>query len=173
MANRNSIIAQSIATNGVLTVTPWSKALDQLEKAGKYWLATVNSEGHPHVMPVFGVWLNGRLYFTSNSTTHKAKNISHNPRCVISTTGITLDLIIIGEAVKVIGEARLRRVAQLYNSKYGWHLKVQDGAYLADFGAPSAGPPPYELYEVAPISAFGLGIEVPYGATRWRFSKEG
>jgi hypothetical protein len=58
----------------------------------------------------------------------------------------------------------------LYSSKYGWQLTVRDGAYLADYGAPSAGPPPYELYEVQPVTVFGLGTEEPFGATRWQFS---
>ncbi|HKV01766.1 MAG TPA: hypothetical protein VJQ26_06560, partial [Ktedonobacteraceae bacterium] len=40
---------------------------------------------------------------------------------------------------------------------------------LRHHGAPSAGPPPYEVYEVIPVTVFGLGTDKPYGATRWRF----
>lgn len=72
--------------------------------------------------------------------------------------------------MKVRDEAELQRIAGLYASKYGWHLKVHNGAYLADYGAPSAGPPPYELYKVQPVTVYGLGTEEPFGATRWRFS---
>jgi hypothetical protein len=46
-------------TPGVIAVTPWAEAREQLEQAGKYWLATVGPNGGPHVMPVFGIWLEG------------------------------------------------------------------------------------------------------------------
>jgi hypothetical protein len=121
-------------------------------------------------MPVFGVWSDGALYFTSGEAARKAKNLARNPRCVITATGKSLDLIVEDKAVKVRDEARLQRVAKLYASKYGWHVTVQDGAYSADYGAPSAGLPPYELYEVRPDTVYGLGTDEPYGATRWHFS---
>ncbi len=170
MADREPAVEQSIATNGVKTVTPWTEARKQLEQASKYWLATVNLNGQPHVMPVFGVWLESALYFTSGQAVRKARNLAHNSSCVITASGEKLDLIVEGVAVKVRDEARLRRVAERYVSKYGWRVTVREGAYFADYGAPSAGPPPYELYEVRPATVFGLGTDEPYGATRWRFS---
>ena len=170
MVNSEPLVEQSIATNGVLTVTPWAEAREQLEGAGKFWLATVKPNGQPHVMPLFGIWSAGTLYFTSGVAARKARNLAQNSHCVITAAGKTLDLVIEGEATKVRDETELQRVAELYASKYGWHLRVRDGAYLADYGAPSAGPPPYELYEVQPVKVFGLGTEEPFGATRWRFS---
>ena len=164
------LVEQSIATNGVATITPWSEAREQFELVDKYWLATVRPDSRPHVMPLFGIWFGDVFYFTSNSAARKARNISQNSHCVITAAGKTLDLVIEGEAVKVRDEDDLHHVAGLYSSKYGWHLEVNDGAYLADYGAPSAGPPPYELYEVRPVTVFGLGIEEPFGATRWTFS---
>lgn len=170
MPSREPVVEESIATNGVLTVTPWAEAREQLEGAGKYWLSTVGPNGQPHVMPVFGVWLEDALYFTSGAATRKARNLAQNSHCVITAAGKKLDLVVEGEAVKVHDEAKLQLVAGLYSSKYGWRLKVRDGAYLADYGAPSAGPPPYELYELRPVTVFALGTEEPFGATRWRFS---
>jgi hypothetical protein len=35
--------------------------------------------------------------------------------------------------------------------------------------APSAGPPPWDLYELTPTTVFGLATAEPNGATRWRF----
>jgi nitroimidazol reductase NimA-like FMN-containing flavoprotein (pyridoxamine 5'-phosphate oxidase superfamily) len=170
MANREPVIEQSIATNGIKTVTPWTEASEQLEQASTYWLATVKPNGQPHVMPVLGVWLDSALYFTSGEAARKARNLARNSHCVITAAGRNLDLVVEGEAVKVRDEAELQRVADRYASKYGWRVTVRDGAYFADYGAPSAGPPPYELYKVQPATVFGLGTDEPYGATRWRFS---
>jgi hypothetical protein len=44
------------------------------------------------------------------------------------------------------------------------------GAYrLETHGAPTAGPPPYEVYEVIPKTAFGFNTDLSFGPTRWHF----
>ncbi len=53
------------------TATPWSKALERLENPEKYrtyWLATVRPDGRPHVVPLLGLWLDGRFYFLTGET---------------------------------------------------------------------------------------------------------
>jgi len=68
----------------------------------------------------------------------------------------------------VTDDATLQRVAARY-AREGWPARVLDGAFTYDYSAPSAGPPPWYVYEVAPKTVFGvLGTE-PGGATRWRF----
>lgn len=45
-----------------------------------------------------------------------------------------------------------------------------DGVSLtAEYSAPSAGPPPYIVYQVTPETIFALGTTEPYGATIFRF----
>jgi hypothetical protein len=66
---------------------------------------------------------------------------------------------------KVTDETMLHRVADVYMSKYEWPVTVPDGAFCGE-GAPTAGPPPYE---VAPTTAFGLATDERFSPTRWRF----
>jgi hypothetical protein len=47
---------------------------------------------------------------------------------------------------------------------------VKDGAFTAEYSAPSAGPPPWYLYELQPAVAFGVATAEPHGAMRWRFA---
>jgi hypothetical protein len=53
----------------------------------------------------------------------------------------------------------------------GWPARVDDSgvALTAEFSAPSAGPPPWFVYQLTPHAATGLGTVEPGGATRWRF----
>jgi hypothetical protein len=171
MADTEPVAQQSIATNGVTTVTPWAQAREGLADMRRYWLTTVRPDRRPHVMPLFAVWLDGAIYFTASNASRKARNLQRDPHCVISAGAEALDLVVEGQAVKVRDEATLRRVAAAYAAKYGWQLTVRDGTYFADYGAPSAGPPPYDLYQVTPAVAFGLGTAEPFGATRWRFER--
>lgn len=150
------------------TVTPWTEARARLEAADTYWLATVRPDGRPHLMPVLAVWMDGALYFCAGEASRKAKNLARTSHCVVATGTHDSDLVVEGNAAKVRDDATLRRVADRYASKYRWYVTVSDGAFYAD-GAPTAGPPPYELYMVTPTTAFAFGKDESFRPTRWRF----
>jgi nitroimidazol reductase NimA-like FMN-containing flavoprotein (pyridoxamine 5'-phosphate oxidase superfamily) len=149
--------------------TPWTEALLHLENGRFFWLATVRPDSAPHVMPVLAVWLDGALYFVAGHASRKAQNLAHNPRCVITAGAEDAQLVVEGKAVKVTDEATLLRVAARYATKYEWHVRVRNGAFDADYGAPTAGPPPYEVYGLAPTKVFGFGTDETWSPTRWRF----
>jgi hypothetical protein len=65
--------------------------------------------------------------------------------------------------------AKLQRVADVYATKYDWHVTVRDGAFYADYGAPTAGPSPYSLFEMTPHFAYGFGTGETFSPTLWRF----
>jgi hypothetical protein len=132
------------------------------------WLATVNPDGTPHVMPVGVMLVDGSLYFTSGAGTRKAKNLAQNPHCAITVATYPFDLVMDGEAVRVTDETKLQRIARVFSSQ-GWQPTVRDGAFYAEFSAPSAGPPPWDVYEMTPTTVYALGTAEPYGATRFRF----
>lgn len=50
------------------------------------------------------------------------------------------------------------------------HRQRRDGALHAEFSAPSAGPPPWYVYEATPTTTYAFGTAEPYGATRFRFA---
>jgi nitroimidazol reductase NimA-like FMN-containing flavoprotein (pyridoxamine 5'-phosphate oxidase superfamily) len=133
-----------------------------------HWLATTNPDGSPHVMPLGVLWVDGAFYFNAGPGTRKARNVAQNPRCVITVATHPFDLVVEGEAVKVTDDAELRRIADVYAAE-GWEPTVRDGALYAEFSAPSAGPPPWDVYRVTPATVYALGTAEPYGATRFRF----
>ncbi len=159
---------------------PWTRVRERLEQGLSQapgtggpdrhtcWLATVDPDGRPHVMPLGVLWVDDAFYFNSGAGTRKAKNLVHNPRCVLTVATHGFDLIVEGEAAKVTDEAKLNRIVEAYTAQ-GWQPIVRDGALYAEYSAPSAGPPPWDVYEVKPATVFALGTAEPYGATRWRF----
>jgi nitroimidazol reductase NimA-like FMN-containing flavoprotein (pyridoxamine 5'-phosphate oxidase superfamily) len=168
MAGKEPVVEQLFNADDTRPLTTWAEARRRLEEADTYWLATVRPDGRPHVMPVLAGWLDDALHFSTGATSRKGKNLARDSHCVITVGNHVLDLVVEGEAVKVSDEAKLQRVADMYASKYAWHVTVRDGAFYAD-GAPTAGPPPYEVYEVTPTLAFGFGKDESFSATRWRF----
>ena len=149
---------------------PWSRAEKQLSAVGgpevTHFLATVRPDGRPHVAGIGALWTDGKFYIVSGLGTRKSRNLAEQPACVISVKLPDIDLVVEGSAWKVTDDATLARVVKLYNAA-GWPATVENGAFTAPFSAPSAGPPPWHLYEFKPATAFGVATAEPYGATRW------
>jgi hypothetical protein len=78
-------------------------------------------------------------------------------------------LVVEGEASRVTDDALLRAVAAVYDDKYQWRVTVRVGVFHADYGAPTAGPPQFDLYELTPARAFAFGTEETFSLTRYRF----
>jgi hypothetical protein len=150
------------------TATAWSEAACRLAAADGYWLASTRPDGRPHLVPVLAVWLDGALHFATGPQTRKGRNLRRDPRCVLSTRQPELDLVVEGVATRVVDEAVLRRVAEEYAAKYAWPAEARAGA-LAGEGAPSAGPPPYEIHRLDPVIAFGFPTDEAFAPTRWAF----
>jgi hypothetical protein len=90
---------------------------------------------------------------------------------VLSASLHDIDLVVEGMAAKVTEPKTLGRLANRYRDG-GWPAEVRDGALVAPYSAPSAGPGPWDLYEVTPVSAVGVASAEPHGATRWRFEAD-
>jgi hypothetical protein len=152
--------------------TPWERARSLLEGSpATYWLATVRPDGAPHVMPLLAVWVDGGLFFSAGERTRKARNLALDSQCVVTVEKEPLDLVLEGRASKVRDAGTLDRVAEAYAEVYGWPVAVRDGAFHDTEGAPTAGPPPYDVYEVTPEVAFGFGTDESVVPTRWRFGE--
>jgi hypothetical protein len=153
---------------------PWSRALKQLDAGagGTYWLATTKPDGRPHVAAVGALWIDGKIYFVSGTGTRKGRNLAANPDCVFSVSLTGIDLVVEGTAVRITDRPTLLRLARRWAAQ-GWPASVSGGALTAEYSAPSAGPPPWNLYVVRPRTAFGVATAEPSGATRWRFETRG
>jgi PPOX class probable F420-dependent enzyme len=141
---------------------PWSWAVERLTQAHDYWLATVRPDGRPHLMPVWCVWQDKALYFSTDPTSRKAQNFSRDSRIAVSTDGAGATAIVEGSVAVVEDYDTRVRVAAAYAAKYDWPLTATDkGVAFDDVETP--------LYVVKPDVAFGVTDEAEPRMTRWRF----
>jgi len=152
-------------------VISWADGLARLSAAGSYWFATVRPDGYPHVRPVLAVWLDGIMCTTSSPDARKARNLATNELCALTTSTDGIDFIVEGTAAKVTDPRLLERIAAAYHAKYNWPVTIHDDAFDAPYGAPAAGPPPYQPYAITPTTVYGFGTDDRFAArsTRWRF----
>jgi nitroimidazol reductase NimA-like FMN-containing flavoprotein (pyridoxamine 5'-phosphate oxidase superfamily) len=139
------------STKGLL---PWKWASDRLAKSRQYWIATTRPDGRPHVMPIWGLWLDDGFYFSTGKTSRKARNLAANPNCVICSDNSAEAVVVEGTVKLIDSPEALAPVFAAYKKKYKMDV--------SGMGEP--------LYRVRPSVAFGL-FENKFvnTATRWMF----
>src|SRR3954470_9403923 len=115
--------------------------------------------------------LAGRLVLVRDGGDHPQRaQPRRDPRCTLSVATHDFDLVAEGEAHMVTDRATVAMIAERYAAE-GWPARVDESgtALTAEFSAPSAGKPPWHVYQLQPKSATALCTVEPGGATRWRF----
>lgn len=99
---------------------PWSREVERLERAEYYWLATSRPDGRPHVTPVWGVWLEGALYFDGPPTTRWGRNLAANPELSVHLEDANDVLILEGTVEDLTTDSALgEKIVAAWDSKYG------------------------------------------------------
>ncbi|PYR37440.1 MAG: pyridoxamine 5'-phosphate oxidase [Acidobacteria bacterium] len=133
---------------------PWSWAEQRLRRSHNYWMITAKPDGSPHAMPVWGIWVDGRFFFSTGRTSRKARNLFAHPSCVVCTERSAEAVIVEGTAAEIDDAEALKRLAPVYHRKYApWKLD------------PEMGP----VFEVRPRVIFGMREKTFNAATRWLF----
>jgi PPOX class probable F420-dependent enzyme len=137
-------------------LVPWSEAVGKLEAARNYWIGTTRPDGSPHAMPVWGVWLDDAVYFSSGSTSAKTRNLDRDPRVVVHLESGDDVVVVEGTAERVTADPQLRRMAELYDAKYHFEFDPTN--------------PDYPVFRVRPRIAYAwLERDYPGTATRYSF----
>lgn len=104
----------------------WEWVEERLASAWNFWLATSTERG-PYVRPVWCLWRNGMLLFTSSRTSRKARAIAADPR-------VSVHLELVREVVVLDGSAEETEpdpeAVDAYAAKYGWRPPPEQSWYL-------------------------------------------
>jgi PPOX class probable F420-dependent enzyme len=137
----------------------WSEAERRLSVSHDYWCATVRPDGAPHVMPVWGVWVDDRLWFSSGLRSRKARNLAADPRCTLTTDDARNPVVLDGVAERVTDTGAIAEFVTAINAKYA-------AAVTVEFQAPAVN----GTFAVAPHRVIALTDGNFTGSpTRWTF----
>jgi PPOX class probable F420-dependent enzyme len=103
---------------------PWRWAEERLISSHHYWVVSRWPDGRPHAMPVWGVWDDGALWFSSGGRSRKVLNLMADPRCVVTIQDTTDPVVVEGTAEIVTEAAALARTIDLVNVKYSTKYTV-------------------------------------------------
>ncbi len=97
---------------------PWAWAEERLVRSHDYWLATVTPDGAPHLMPVWAVWHERKLWFSSSNGSRKARNLTRDSRCMLSTEDPLEPVVVAGRVKHVTNREVLKSMLAVENAKY-------------------------------------------------------
>jgi nitroimidazol reductase NimA-like FMN-containing flavoprotein (pyridoxamine 5'-phosphate oxidase superfamily) len=133
---------------------PWGWVANKMDSCRTFFLATIHATtARPHVMPLWGVWVDDGFYFSTGSKSRKAQNLAANPACTVTNDDGEEAVIIEGVAEEEKDAAALERMAAAYKKKYKMDPR--------DMKEP--------IFKVRPSRVFAFVERTfPQSATRWR-----
>jgi Pyridoxamine 5'-phosphate oxidase len=82
----------------------WADVESELVKALNYWVGSVRPDGRPHVVPRWGVWLDGRFYYDGAPSTRHTRNVERNPAVSLNLESGTRAVIAEGRSLAARAE---------------------------------------------------------------------
>ena len=134
---------------------PWSYAEEHLQRARNFWISTTRPDGRPHSVPIWALWCQDQLLFSTAERSTKARNMNARPYAVIGSEPADDAIILEGPVERVRDAGLLREFAQQYKAKYAWDMDELNEA----------------VYSLRPKLAFAFATgDFTGSATRWTFT---
>jgi len=103
---------------------PWDWVTERLERSHNYWICSTRPDGRPHAAPVWGVWHDGAVVFSTDPHSRKAQNLAKNPAVTIHLESGDETVILEG----IIEKIKLNSgIDDAYNKKYKMQLSSFPG----------------------------------------------
>jgi hypothetical protein len=136
---------------------PWSWAAERLASSRHVWIASVGDDGSPHLAPVWAVWLDGELHFSTGGRSRKARNLLRRPACSAAVEDPVESLVLHGHVRRHDAAGAIGDVERAYTAKYGEGFPDPDENPLL------------ALVPAVAIAVIGREPEFTTRATRWTF----
>ncbi len=103
------------------------RALHRLAASMNYWICTTRPDGRPHTAPVWGVWLDGALYFGTRG--QKSRNLETLPYAIAHIDSSDDVAMVAGPVTSVDDREGIHRIQVAQHEKYGAAVTGEPGPF--------------------------------------------
>jgi hypothetical protein len=107
---------------------PWARVVEWLEAARNYWVCTTRPDGRPHAKPVWGLWMDGALLFSTDPASATGRNLAAGSALIAHLESGDDVAILEGDVEYPTEQDLLTRFADAYEAKYGIRVDVSSSA---------------------------------------------
>lgn len=140
----------------------WEEIETQLRDSRHYWLSTTRPDGRPHVVPRWGVWLDGAFWYDGSPETVHVRNLVENLWCVLHLEDGAKATIVEGRSLRsapVTGDFG-ERLSDEFARKYGPEYTPPPDAWSDEIAG--------GMRTIGPLRVMAW-TEFPKDLTRYRF----
>ena len=105
---------------------PWATVAGWLADARNYWLCTARADGPPHVKPVWALWMDGALVFSTSPESVERAPPARRSRG--RRSHLEGEHVAVVEGVVEPLAAAPDGFVEAYEAKYGWRMDPADPA---------------------------------------------
>jgi PPOX class probable F420-dependent enzyme len=102
------------------------KVEQRLQSEANIWLATVRADGRPHLVPIWFVWHDAKVYLCTEVTSVKVRNLLVNPQVALSLEDGSQPIVIEGLARTIDRAEAEAEVVAAFQQKYDWNILTDD-----------------------------------------------
>ncbi|MAS36872.1 MAG: pyridoxamine 5'-phosphate oxidase [Anaerolineaceae bacterium] len=122
------------STGNAIKLLSWDFVDKRMAAARNFWIATTNPDGTPHVVPVWGVWVDNTVYFGGSPDTRWSRNLMEEPYVVVHLDDSDQAVMLEGTVTRIADadDPRLTRIDDAYQAKYDirhgppiWQLRLR------------------------------------------------
>jgi F420H(2)-dependent biliverdin reductase len=103
---------------------PPAEKVPALEKQANIWFTSVRPDGRPHMVPIWFVYHDEKIFIGIDPASVKSRNIRHNPRVVMALEDGTHPLICEGTA-QIVSPPLPELLLAAFMSKYEWNITTE------------------------------------------------
>jgi F420H(2)-dependent biliverdin reductase len=88
------------------------------------WLGTTRADGRPHLVPIWFVWVDGRVWIATDAKSVKVRNITAYPFASVALEDGNKPIVAEGTAVVHFQPFNNTSVAEEFVRKYQWNIST-------------------------------------------------
>ena len=98
--------------------------INRLETQQNIWFCSVRPGGWPHLVPIWFVWQDGKLYVSTEPGSVKSRNVRRNPQVVLALEDGAHPVICEGKA-QLLEQPWPEDLLAAFLNKYEWDLNTE------------------------------------------------
>jgi nitroimidazol reductase NimA-like FMN-containing flavoprotein (pyridoxamine 5'-phosphate oxidase superfamily) len=139
----------------------WERTENALAAARNYWVSSAGPDGRPHAAPVWAIWQDGALNFSTDRRSRKGRNLAANPEAILHLESGDDVVILEGRVEEVTDPALRKQLSAVYEQKYNTSMEPEGEAEVV-------------MYSLRPrLAHTWLESDFVSSAVRWRFPGDG
>jgi F420H(2)-dependent biliverdin reductase len=110
-----------------------STSTERFRTEANVWLGTTRADGRPHLVPIWFVWVHGRVWIATDAKSVKVRNIAANPFATVALEDGNKPIVAEGTAVVHSSPFNNIDVISEFVRKYQWDIEADsDGPVVIE-----------------------------------------